>query len=157
MIAKFLLTAGLSTGLVWGFPTMSFAYGKKENKEVDHNFVRNDKLEVVIDKKHNLMYSDGKPSKKMTFQEAQKYCQILDYAGYTDWQLPTKEMMRSLINNKRRGHTIKHAFKNILPDIYWSGSEANYNKSWYFDYELGRYGKRKNKYRFRAFCVRQMH
>ena len=155
MRAKALFAVSVGVSLAWGFPTMSFPFGKKDNSDIDTNFIRNEKTGVVIDKKHNLMYSDGAPSPKMTFQQAQQYCADMQYAGYNDWQLPTKEMMYSLLNNKRRGHTIKHAFKNVLPDIYWSGTEANYNKSWYFDYNLGRYGKRKHKYKFRAFCVRK--
>ena len=158
MIAKAFLVVGLGASLAWGFPTMSFAFGKSHNlRNVDKNYVRDDKLAIVIDKKHKLMYSDGKPSPKMSFQQAQQYCKNLKHAGYTDWYLPTKGQMRSLLNNTRRGDVaIKYAFKNVLEDKYWSGSEANYNKAWYFDYDLGRYGKRKQKYKYRAFCVREM-
>jgi len=152
-----LLFITLASAVLYGFPTMSFAFGKHHNlNEADPNFVRDANSSVVLDKKRKLLYYDQKPSKKMTFGEAKAYCENLTYLGADDWYLPSKEQMRTLINNKRRDTTIKYAFTNVLADIYWSGTEANYKKAWYFDFDLGRYGKQKMQRKYRAFCVREM-
>ena len=143
--------------VAWGFPTMSFAYGKEHKlSETDRNFVRDDAKGVVIDKQRHLMYADEPSTGKYTFSQAQVYCRQLKYAGFEDWRLPAKEEMVSLLNNKRRDITVKRAFKNIRPDIYWIGTEASHGRIWYVDFDLGRYSKRNPRDEHRVLCVRDI-
>ncbi len=147
----------LATTAAWAFPTMSFAFSNSDrNKNVDKNFVRDDKHGVVLDKRRRLVYYDANATEPMDFAQAQKFCRHLKWDGRTDWRVPTKEEMRSLLELSRRGEpTIKHAFKNVKEAIYWSSTQSNYAKAWYFDFDLGRYGKRKTSAKYRVFCVRQ--
>lgn len=143
--------------LAWGFPTMSFAYGKSHSlSERDMNFVRDDAKGVVVDKHAARMYADGKPVAKRDFAQAKQYCEQLVYAGFDDWRLPSKDEMVSLLNNKRRDITVKRAFENVLPEIYWTSTVANHGRIWYIDFDLGRYSKRKPHDDHRVLCVREM-
>lgn len=134
------------------FPTIGFG-GRGGKEQADPDFVRDDAKQVVIDQKKGRMYYDGNGSKPMNFHAATDYCASMDHLGYGDWRVPTKREMRSLLENSRRDVAIKHAFQNVSPEIYWS-STVRRDKAWYFDFNLGRYGKRKMEYLFRVFCVR---
>jgi serine/threonine protein kinase len=59
---------------------------------------------VVIDRKTNLMWHDGKPSRELTFKKAEDWIENLNqknYAGYNDWRLPTLEEAASLLRKKK--------------------------------------------------------
>ncbi len=151
-ICPFLLTLSLLHGGFW--PDFSFAYDQSDdNSRVDRNFVRDDKKEVVLDKKHNKIYYDSKPFGPMSYDEALKTCERLDYLGYMNWRLPTKEEMRSLLELSRRGVTVKHAFQNIQKGIYWSASKDGDKEAWYFDFDLGRYFVDDRHKKYRVICV----
>lgn len=151
---KIILVLVLSTAIASAWFTPKFGLSGSDTSNVDKSFVRDNKKEIVIDTKRSKMYSDIEASEKMNFAAAQAYCQKMNLLSYRDWRVPTKEELRSLLELSRRSVTIKHAFKNVKEDIYWSSTQAKYNKSWYFDFDLGRYGKRKDSKKFRAFCVR---
>ncbi len=155
MAVKAMAAMSVLTALAWGFPTMSFAYGKSHAlNEADTNFVRDDLRSLVIDKEHGKMYTDGKPVAKRSYKQAEQYCRSLKYAGFSDWRLPSKEEMVSLLNNKRRDVTVKQAFRNVLPEIYWTSTAASHGRIWYVDFDLGRYSKRKPREDYRLLCVR---
>lgn len=137
------------------FPRMSFGQ-RGDSRNIDENFMRDDNRSIVIDQKNKKMYSDTQPSQRVTFGAAERYCQKMTFQTYTDWRVPTKNELRSLLNNRRRDVTIKHAFKNVKDSIYWSSTLARHHKGWYFDFDLGRYGKRDVKKRFHVFCVRDI-
>ena len=101
--------------------------------------MRDDSKQVVLDQKDHKIYYDAKPSTKMSYGDAVKYCKTMDYLGYTSWRVPNKEESRSLLELSRRKITIKHAFRNVQEGIYWSSTTDRYNKAWYFDFDLGRY------------------
>ncbi len=148
----FLLIAPLLYGGFW--PDFHFAYDRSDdNTHVDKNFVRDDQKKIVLDKKHHKIYYDAKPFPPMTYDEAVKTCEKLDYLGYTNWRLPTKEEMRSLLELSRRSVTVKHAFKNIQEVIYWSSTKDGYKEAWYFDFDLGRYFVDNRHKKYRVICV----
>ncbi len=148
----FLLTFSLLHGGFW--PDFSFAYDRSDdNTHVDKNFVRDNKKEVVLDKKHHKIYYDAKSLGQMTYDDAVKTCEKLAYLGYTNWRLPTKEEMRSLLELSRHGVTVKHAFRNIQKDIYWSATKDGDKEAWYFDFDLGRYFVDDRHKKYRVICV----
>ena len=144
----------LTTAIASAWFAPKLGLGHKDSTNIDKTFVRVDKKEVVVDTIHTKMYYDAKPLEKMSFIEAGKACQKMDYLGYKNWRVPSKEEMRSILELSRRGITVKHAFKNIQEDIYWSSTQSNYQKAWYFDFDLGRYGKTKQSKKFHVTCVR---
>ena len=149
----FLLSFTLLT-LYGGFwPDFSFAYDRSDSDNIDKNFVRDNTQQVVLDKKNHKIYYDAKASSKMTYDDAQKYCEKMDYLGYTSWRVPTKEELRSLLELSRRKITVKHAFKNVQQGIYWASTTDRYNKAWYFDFDLGRYSTTEKSKKFYVLCV----
>jgi len=151
---KIFALSALSIAVLYGgfWPDFSFAYEHGKGN-VDKNFVRDDKQQIVLDKKEKKFYYDAKPSGKMDWHDAVQYCEKMDYLGYTKWQLPTKEEMRSLLELSRRDVTVKHAFKHVQKGIYWSSTKDRKNEAWYFDFELGRYFVTDMDKKFYALCV----
>lgn len=108
-----LTTVMLSGGFISNF---SFAYGGDSDK-IDKNFIRDDKKEVVLDIKNKKLYYDVKSSQEMSYTDALNYCKEMDYLGYKDWEVPTKDELRSLLELSRTHISIKHAFKNVQQGI----------------------------------------
>ncbi|ETR71666.1 MAG: hypothetical protein OMM_02323 [Candidatus Magnetoglobus multicellularis str. Araruama] len=138
--------------LAWG---ISFENGNMENllKSSPH-FVRavrgepmsathynciNDN-QTVTDTRTGLMWLRTGPETPMDWQSAISWCESLTHAGYTDWRLPHKESMRSLIDYK-----LKEPASDILlyhrmtPSIYWtaSGDEQMHSQAWAFNMGTG--------------------
>ncbi len=59
--------------------------------------------------------------KVQTWRGAIRYCKTLSLAGYSDWRLPSKSEMLSIVDKSRRP-TIKQEFKNVLATFYWSST-----------------------------------
>ena len=136
-------------------PTFSFGYGG-DSDNIDKNFVRDDKKEIVRDIKNAKVYYDSTPSLKMNFFAAWNHCQKIDYLGYKDWRVPSKDEFKSLLDLGRRNMTVKHAFKNIQRGTYWSATEDRYDTAWFFDVDLGRYSTEDYKRNYYVLCVRDM-
>ena len=58
--------------------------------------------------------------KKMNWHKARKYVKKLNYGGYSDWYLPTKDELNELYTNKNQIPNFQH-------DYYWS--DTDYTKS----------------------------
>ncbi|MFA6197022.1 MAG: DUF1566 domain-containing protein [Sulfurimonas sp.] len=142
------------SSVVFGFfmPTFSFGGGGDSNN-IDKNFERDDKTEIVLDKKEAKIYYDSTPSAQMTFDEAQAFCKNSNYLGYKEWKVPTKEESVSLLELSRTNITVKHAFKNVQKAIYWTATEEKFNEAWFTDFDLGRYSTSKRDNKYRTLCV----
>jgi len=137
------------------FPNLSFGGSNDERYEhKDKSFVRDAKQEVVLDTKNSKMYYDSTPSNQMHFFAAWEHCQKMDYLGHTDWRVPSKDELRTLLELSRRSVTVKHAFKNVKEARYWSSTDARFGKAWYYDFDLGRYSTHEYTKKYRVFCVR---
>ena len=137
----------------WFMP--SFGYGSSsDSTNIDENFKRDSQREVVIDKLHSKVYYDAKPTKKMHFFEAWDYCKNITFDGYNDWRVMSKEEAVSLLELSRPKTTVKHAFKNVQKEKYWTATQDRYDEAWYVDFDLGRYSTKKETYKYRTICVR---
>ncbi len=105
-----ILVATVVVSSAW-FVMPAFGINGSDSKNIDENYVRDVKREVVIDKKNSKIYYDSTPTKKMHFIRAWKYCQKMDYLGKTDWRVPTKDESRDLLELSRPKVKSKHAFK----------------------------------------------
>lgn len=76
---------------------------------------------TILDLKTNLLWQQEGPKKEMTWQEAKEYCKSLSLGGYTDWRLPNKKELSSLIN-KRHKPTIHPVFQCYDDGWYWSST-----------------------------------
>jgi hypothetical protein len=88
------------------------------------SFVRDSAKEIVTNTKTGLMWQDDTSVKSVnkTWSDAKSYCKNLNFAGYSDWFLPTISQLESLVDTKRYNPSIKKEFKNIISRYYWSSS-----------------------------------
>ncbi len=139
----------------WFMPTMSFGYGDdNDTTNIDKSYVRNEKKEIVLDTSSKRVYYDSAPSPKMHFFKAWEYCQKMDYLGKNDWRVPSKDELRSLLELSRTSINVKHAFKNVKEEKYWTSTQDRYEQAYYVDFDLGRYSTDKYTNKYRVICVR---
>jgi len=134
---------------------MSFGYGDdNDTTNVDKSYVRDDKQNIVLDTSSKRVYYDSTPSPKMHFYKAWDYCKKMDYLGQKDWRVPSKSELRSLLELSRRTITVKHAFKNVKEEKYWTSTEDRFEQAYYVDFNLGRYSTAKLTKKYHVICVR---
>ena len=110
--------------------------------------------EIVTDTETGLIWQNGYAAYK-TWQEALKYCENLEYAGYSDWRLPNINELISLINYE--AYSPASSFPGVMPSQkFWSSSTGSDGAqyAWYADFETGKTWDllKTNKYYVR--CVR---
>jgi hypothetical protein len=99
-------------------------------------------LPVISELIENLIYTDPQTGlmwarngniagKEMNWNEAMEWVKNLNYGGYSDWHLPTKEEFESLAELARESLADwfnANGFNNVLSCYYWSSStDANYS------------------------------
>lgn len=153
---KFFLIFALSIDVASAnfMSNFSFAFGG-DSDNIDKNFLRDNKKEVVLDSKNKKIYYDSTPSQKMDFDSAVAYCQDMNYLGYSDWRLPSKDELKSLLELSRSHISIKHAFQNIQKGIYWSSTQDRHKDAYYVDFDLGRYSTATYEHKFYVICVKE--
>ncbi len=150
-----ILTLSSIMASAWFMPTMSFGYGDDDdNTNVDKSYVRDDKKEAVQDTSSSRVYYDSTSSAKMHFFKAWEYCQKMDYLGKNNWRVPSKDELRSLLELSRTSINVKHAFKNVKEEKYWTSTQDRYEQAYYVDFDLGRYSTDKYTNKYRVICVR---
>ncbi|MFQ5963837.1 MAG: DUF1566 domain-containing protein [Candidatus Scalinduaceae bacterium] len=119
----------------WGF------YG---HSTIKHNYelVEDDGDKVVIDHATGLMWHQSGSKGLLDWDEANEWIKRLNlnnYAGYSDWRLPTLEEAVSLLeSSKEKGRYIDPIFHGRQKYI-WTGDEININAAaaWYVNYSKG--------------------
>lgn len=103
---------------------------------------RDDSKDIVVCKDvihGTLIWQDGNEDIKKEWKEAKEYCKNLNYAGYTDWRLPTKTELLSIVDYTRHSPAINKAFKNGKSGWCWSSTLGAWDSSraWFVDFSLG--------------------
>ncbi len=97
-------------------------------------FVRDDRIGVVIDERDGLMWQDDPSAAavKLTWREAGGYCSALNLGGYREWRLPTADELDALADEERFKHGIYPVFENVGSGGYWSATEDSVHreKAW---------------------------
>ena len=93
---------------------------------------------VVTDSTTGLMWQKEYATGK-TWQQALKYCEDSTYAGYSDWRLPNKNELASLLDPGKSSAPYSN-FPDMPSDWFWSSSTYVYYtySAWgvYFDHGL---------------------
>ncbi len=89
--------------------------------------------ECVTDNLTGLMWakSANLPNETKTWQQALDYANNLSLCGYTDWRLPNRKELLSLIDFSKYNPALSegHPFTNVRSDIYWSSNTHANNTS----------------------------
>ena len=85
--------------------------------------------EAVFDKQTGLIWvrNAGIADKKMSWNDAVKFCQRIKIGTYKGWRLPTKREMITLLDTSQSAPALPvgHPFKNVgtVGSTYWTNSE----------------------------------
>ena len=105
-------------------------------KPITIDLIRDDTKQVVLDKKHKLMWEDGINSANKTASlgqaDAQVSCTTLDYLGFNDWRLPNIHELYAIFDDEG----LNNAFKNKNDAGSTLISTTTYNKENYKAYGM---------------------
>jgi hypothetical protein len=78
---------------------------------------------TVTDTSTGLIWQRDTPDNPMTWAQALSYCETSTLAGYTDWRLPTRKELRSLVDYSRYYPAINTTyFPDTVSSVYWSST-----------------------------------
>ena len=99
--------------------------------------------DIVTDVTTGLQWQDNETAKTTTgtWQEAIDYCEnTLNLGGHTDWRLPSKNELLSIVDRSRYDPAINSSiFVNTALSYYWSSTtSAGYSDhAWFVGFEVG--------------------
>jgi len=76
---------------------------------------------VVTDSATGLMWQKDYTTQSVGWRPALQYCTDLTYAGYSDWRLPNKNELLSLINYEKPEKPSSY-FPDMPSYIFWSST-----------------------------------
>ena len=144
-------TSAYNTNQAWNVP---FTFGPGAEGCSDKNYeyyvraVRGEQSQpsyvdnsdgTVTDTSTGLMWQKNTPD-SMTWEQALSYCENLSLAGYTDWRLPTKNELGSIVDYSRNEPAINTIyFPDTVSTFYWSSTTcASYTPSaWGIAFNFG--------------------
>ncbi len=125
---------------------------------VPNSYTRDDALEIVTDNVTKLVWQDNSDAKtvKKTCQGAKDYCESLDFAGHTDWRLPTIKELQTIVDDGVYNPAINATFQNVTSGSYWSSTTLSSYTSdawgvYFYNGGMHYYGKTDSRY---VRCVR---
>ena len=109
---------------------------------------------LVTDLTTYLMWQKESVADK-TWQQALKYCEDSTYAGYSDWRLPNKNELASLINYDKSAVPYSD-FPDMPSDWFWSSSTSriNFAYSWSIISDCGNINLDQHTNTSHVLCVR---
>ena len=108
----------LKTGQTTSYVNFDDGYYQKG---VDRSYTRSSSG-VVTDNITNLMWQDNIASVGKTWNSAITYCSTLSLGGYSDWRLPRRAELLSIVDWGRYNSAIDSTFINTISSNYWSSS-----------------------------------
>ncbi|MDT8446586.1 MAG: DUF1566 domain-containing protein [bacterium] len=86
--------------------------------------------QTVTDQATGLMW-DQRETSTRTWQAALAYCEGLDHAGHTDWRLPNRNELESLVDDAKTSSPVidTTAFPNAVSYYYWASTSHALNTS----------------------------
>jgi len=102
-------------------------------------------------------YSDnGGSIKNTTWTTAIDYCETLSLGGYTDWRLPNKKELLSIVDYGTYNPAISPIFQNTSSSNYWPSTSYAYGTSyaWIVDFYNGLTFRNDKTNAYTVRCVR---
>ena len=128
--------------------------GEEMKPATSSDFTTSSDGKTVTDNRTGLMWQKEYVSK--TWQQALKYCEDLSYAGYTDWRLPNKNELASLVNYEKSGSPYSY-FPDVPSNEFWSSStrvSSTGYAAWSVDFNYGSVGNYTKTSSIYVRCVR---
>jgi formylglycine-generating enzyme required for sulfatase activity len=77
---------------------------------------------AVVDNINGIMWQDEKRVIEVQLSQAkgEEFCEKLNYKGYSNWRLPTKEEYESIVDKKNDVNFIHSAFRFNDASGYWT-------------------------------------
>ncbi len=97
-------------------------------------------VDTVSDNKTKLMWQRKAPSLTYCGSAAEAYCAGLELGGYSDWRLPTKCELETIVDRRAQSPSIDTtAFLDAAPRFFWSStvSSAGSGNRWGVDFSDG--------------------
>ncbi len=114
--------------------------------------------ETVSCSESKLMWQDNSETKTIekSWSDAIEHCEDLSFAGYSDWRLPNKNELLSIVDRSKYAPAINGAFENTTSNSYWSSTShaSSTNRAWivyFYGGGTGNYNKGNSGY---VRCVR---
>jgi len=88
------------------------------------DFIRDNANNIVTDIFTNLQWQDDAAvtSTIKNWQDAIDYCETLSLGGHSDWHLPSKNELQSIIDSSMHNPAISSVFQNRSSYYYWSST-----------------------------------
>ena len=104
-------------------------YGEVHSEDYETLSVGNEY--VIHDKSTGLFWQKDSVSGK-SWRKALEYCENLDYAGYTDWRLPDKNELITLLDYSKTDEILS-SFPGIQTEQLWSSTSKSLYSSGYLN------------------------
>jgi hypothetical protein len=94
---------------------------------------------VVTDNTTNLQWQDDVASVSKTWSQAITYCETLSLDGRSDWRLPNKNELLSIVDYTKFNPAIDSTFVNITSSSYLSSTtySSSTNYAWRINFYYG--------------------
>jgi hypothetical protein len=95
---------------------------------------------TVIDQATGLMWTQATVATDKTWAEAVKAAAAVDLGGFTDWRLPTRKELLTLVDDTRFNPAINTDLFQCDPSRYWSSTvdaESPSDYAWYVLFDDG--------------------
>lgn len=89
----------------------------------------NDTVTCKDDALKTLMWQDTQKISSLDWDKAKEYCENLTLAGFSDWKLPTRAELLSIVDYSKYEMAIDDAFKFTAKGHYWTSTLGAMNNS----------------------------
>jgi len=101
-------------------------------------------------------YSDNSNNiKESTWSNAIKYCQELNLGNKSDWRLPSRKELLTIVDKNRNRPAIDSTFRKTSSNFYWSIDRFEGKYVWGIDFFYGSKGRYDENNEFLIRCVRE--
>ncbi len=146
------LTPVLKTGQTTSYATNDDGTYKKG---VARSYTRDAGKAVVTDNVTGLQWQDDNTTtpSTLTWDYAITYCTNLEFGGFSDWRLPSKEELETIVDYGKYSPSIDQTFTNVTSSYYWSSTtDASYTSyAWLVSFN---YGYTRNDVKTDSYYVR---
>ncbi len=97
------------------------------------------KNQMVYDQQTTLVWEEASSVEAMSWEGALQYCSSLGLDGQSDWRLPNRKELETIVSYEHSNPSIDTTFGDTLPDSYWtSTTRAGYlGQAWTVNFYAG--------------------